>query len=225
MPIKTKLAGKHGSGPGGSLSEPDVGVALSDLSFRLIAIDETAESIFKAVRALKSERSGLQEPPDRIPLRIADRLRRMKPSRLESAQIEFRAGGRRYRARVFVIKPGSDFLKDRCLLFEMAEEASARDALVEAALRFNLSDRELEALSGIAVGLTSKEIAVRMSISPSTVDQFLRMVMIKTGARNRAGILAKLLACYPQLDEQPRDGDTRQANSDDLLFGAERRRP
>jgi DNA-binding CsgD family transcriptional regulator len=224
MTIRNTIADKRAAGPGGTVSEPEAGVALSNLSFGLIAIDETAESIFKAIRVVKSERSGVPEPADRVPSRIADRLRRLKPSRLESAQIEFRAGSRRYRARVFVMTPGNGFLPDRCLLFYVEQETSARDALVESALRFNLSDRELEALAGIAVGLTSKEIAVHMNISPSTVDQFLRMVMIKTGARNRAGILAKLLSCSPHSDERSADGETRPASSSAPPFGIDRRR-
>ena len=43
------------------------------------------------------------------------------------------------------------------------------------------------------LGLTSKEVAIRMNISPNTVKAFLRLVMGKMGVTTRAGIVAKLL--------------------------------
>jgi DNA-binding CsgD family transcriptional regulator len=181
--------------PGGRTDspEPEVGMALSDLAFRLIAVDDKAESIFRAIRGVKGDRFPGAEAPDQMPRRIADRLRRLRASRLDAAEIQFRAGSGRYRARVFLANPHGGLLSDPCLLLFVEEEACQRKALLGSCLKYNLSTRELEALSGIAMGLTSKEIAARMNISPGTVDQFLRMVMIKTGARNRAGILAKLL--------------------------------
>jgi len=42
-------------------------------------------------------------------------------------------------------------------------------------------------------GLTSKEIADEMRISPSTVKSFLKLVMTKVGATSRTGIIAKIL--------------------------------
>jgi DNA-binding CsgD family transcriptional regulator len=50
----------------------------------------------------------------------------------------------------------------------------------------------LEALIGVAMGLTSKELATRMNISPNTVKAFLRLIMIKMGVTTRAGIVGKL---------------------------------
>ena len=41
-------------------------------------------------------------------------------------------------------------------------------------------------------GLTSKEIAVRMKISPNTVKAFLRLVMVKMKVSTRSGIAGKL---------------------------------
>jgi DNA-binding CsgD family transcriptional regulator len=42
-------------------------------------------------------------------------------------------------------------------------------------------------------GLTSKEIAERMKISPSTVKAFLRLVMVKMSVSTRSGIVGKVL--------------------------------
>jgi DNA-binding CsgD family transcriptional regulator len=40
-------------------------------------------------------------------------------------------------------------------------------------------------------GLTSKQIADRMTISTNTVKAFLRLIMIKMGVSTRAGIVGK----------------------------------
>jgi DNA-binding CsgD family transcriptional regulator len=42
-------------------------------------------------------------------------------------------------------------------------------------------------------GLTSKEIAQRMGISPNTVKAFLRLVMVKMGVSTRSGIVGKIV--------------------------------
>jgi len=44
----------------------------------------------------------------------------------------------------------------------------------------------------LSEGLTSKEIAVKMNISPNTVKAFLRFIMLKLGVTTRSGILGKI---------------------------------
>ena len=41
-------------------------------------------------------------------------------------------------------------------------------------------------------GLRSKEIALRMQISPNTVKTFLRLVMLKMGVSTRSGIVRRV---------------------------------
>jgi len=43
------------------------------------------------------------------------------------------------------------------------------------------------------MGLTSKEIAQRMQVSPNTVKVFLRSIMNKMSVCTRSGILGKLM--------------------------------
>jgi DNA-binding CsgD family transcriptional regulator len=69
---------------------------------------------------------------------------------------------------------------------------SAVDAVLQAAAEYHLTDREQEALIGITMGLTCKEVAERMDISPNTVRAFLRLIMIKMGVPTRAGIVGRL---------------------------------
>ena len=46
-------------------------------------------------------------------------------------------------------------------------------------------------------GLSSKEIANRMDVSPNTVKTFLRLIMIKMGVSSRAAIVAKVISFKP----------------------------
>jgi LuxR family transcriptional regulator, regulator of acetate metabolism len=56
-----------------------------------------------------------------------------------------------------------------------------------------LTQREKETVELLIQGLTSKEIATRMKISPNTVKAFLRIVMVKMGVSTRSGILGKVI--------------------------------
>ncbi|MBF0249838.1 MAG: helix-turn-helix transcriptional regulator [Alphaproteobacteria bacterium] len=57
-----------------------------------------------------------------------------------------------------------------------------------------LTVREIEVLSLVASGATSKEIAEGLSLTVSGVDFHLRNVMGKLDARNRAHAVAKAVA-------------------------------
>jgi len=59
---------------------------------------------------------------------------------------------------------------------------------------FRLTPREAEALELFMTGLSTKEVAARMQISPSTAKAFLRMVNIKMGVSGRAEMMSKVLA-------------------------------
>ncbi len=52
-----------------------------------------------------------------------------------------------------------------------------------------LSERELEVLRGICQELTTTEIAERIFVSPRTVDFHRNNLLLKTGARNAAGLV------------------------------------
>ena len=58
---------------------------------------------------------------------------------------------------------------------------------------FHLTAREREALHLLILGLTNKDIANRMKVSPNTVKAFLRSIMIKTGTSTRSGVVGKCL--------------------------------
>ena len=63
--------------------------------------------------------------------------------------------------------------------------------------QFNLTRREREALESLLQGLSNKEIASRMNVSPNTVKAFLRLIMLKMEVTSRAAIVAKIMMSSP----------------------------
>jgi DNA-binding NarL/FixJ family response regulator len=56
---------------------------------------------------------------------------------------------------------------------------------------FGLTSREQQTVKFLLEGLTSKEIAERMQISP--VKAFIRLVMVKMNVSTRSGIIGKIV--------------------------------
>jgi DNA-binding CsgD family transcriptional regulator len=56
--------------------------------------------------------------------------------------------------------------------------------------RYGLTAREAEVLALVAEGLTNKEIAGRLRLSPRTVEKHLEALLRKTGTRSRTQLLA-----------------------------------
>lgn len=63
----------------------------------------------------------------------------------------------------------------------------------EISRQYDLTEREREAISLLCHGLTSKQIAQQMNISPNTVKVFLRLVMLKMNVSTRSAIVGKLV--------------------------------
>jgi DNA-binding CsgD family transcriptional regulator len=76
----------------------------------------------------------------------------------------------------------------------LERDGADNTALVEVSAQFGLTHRECEAVDYLLQGLTSKEIADRMKISPNTVKAFLRLVMVKMKVSTRSGIAGKIAA-------------------------------
>lgn len=58
----------------------------------------------------------------------------------------------------------------------------------------SLTDRECEIALAAAAGLSNKEVAKRLSISPATVASHLRAVYSKLGVDSRAALLARFFS-------------------------------
>jgi len=58
---------------------------------------------------------------------------------------------------------------------------------------FKLTQRERQTIELLLKGMTNKEIALSMNISPTTVKTYLRQIMTKMRVPTRAAIVGKIL--------------------------------
>jgi DNA-binding CsgD family transcriptional regulator len=158
----------------------EVGLLLLDLSLKLIAYDRGAIAIL-----------GCPEQP--LPEEILDLIRSRRLTELTPLKIHFRVGAIEYAGRAHMIESYAGWIAEPLVAIQLERVSSASDAIDEIGTKYNLTDREQQALRGISMGLTSKEVAERMNISPNTVKAFLRLIMIKMGVTTRGGIVANLL--------------------------------
>lgn len=71
---------------------------------------------------------------------------------------------------------------------KLGEHAELRARMTE------LSPRQLEVMQMVVEGLSSKEIAIRLAISPRTVENYRAWVMEKMSASNLADLVRKVLS-------------------------------
>jgi DNA-binding CsgD family transcriptional regulator len=163
------------------------GIALVDGNFRLIAISTEAAAILYTIGGSPDGSNGKAS--------LSPNLLNQLNARGESnaAPILLTALGREYSCRVFELSVSGDDFTPPVLALHFKQERSVVETVFQAGEEYHLTDREQEALIGVAMGLSSKELAVRMNVSPHTVKAFLRLVKIKMGSSTRAGIVGKLI--------------------------------
>jgi DNA-binding CsgD family transcriptional regulator len=109
--------------------------------------------------------------------------------------LAFTSGRRRYLCRAFQLdESGSaDRRFQPRVLLVLERERKNRADTTRWSEQFQLTSRECETVKLLLKGLTSKEIATEMSISPNTVKSFLKLAMAKVGASNRTALIARIL--------------------------------
>jgi DNA-binding CsgD family transcriptional regulator len=117
------------------------------------------------------------------------------PSKRSPLVAEFRSGRRLYFCRAFPVEARTKEHEQATIAVFLEREVGSRSLSVlrAASQRFHLTGREQEVLQFLLDGLTSKEIADRMKISPNTVKAFLRLIMVKMGVSTRSGIVGKAM--------------------------------
>jgi DNA-binding CsgD family transcriptional regulator len=171
----------------------DVGFLLLDGYKRLIFANDEVVQILTYPSAMPARNShGI------VNKLVREKLYPMLHGEITRRQIqtvcEYQSGRRHYVCRVFGVtsRPGyRDQDQDIAVLLERISRPALDIDKIQR--RFGLSKREQEALGHLAKGLTTKEIALRMEISPNTAKVFLRMVMIKMGAQNRTSVMSKII--------------------------------
>jgi DNA-binding CsgD family transcriptional regulator len=121
---------------------------------------------------------------------------RFRPGASEPATpvvLAFTSGRRRYVCRAFHLEVtgGADRHSQPHVLLVLEREH--RTDTASWSEQFQLSHRECETVELLLKGLTSKEIATLMRISPHTVKAFLKLAMAKVGASNRTELIARIL--------------------------------
>ena len=107
---------------------------------------------------------------------------------------EYKSGKRRYICRAFRLDSGERTKSGISVALLLERHSSDEIALHDLSKQFDLTHRELETVTLLMEGLTSKEIANRMKISPNTVKAFLRLVMVKMAVSTRSGIVGKIVS-------------------------------
>jgi DNA-binding CsgD family transcriptional regulator len=169
---------------------PSIGVLLLDADLRVVHHTLEAAAIL--------EYPG--KPCESVHLdKVLPAIRAQLATPAASEPLEFRSGQRRYQCRAFLLNANghgsrgdADRLQPKIVVVIERVFPQAPD-ITRWCQAFQLTSRESETVRFLLKGLTSKEIADQMSISPSTVKSFLKLVMAKVGASNRTGIIAKIL--------------------------------
>src|SRR5438309_8780337 len=110
---------------------------------------------------------------------------------------EFRSGRRHYFCRAFLVDAHANGPSHPSMALLLERGPSGLVPLSQVCQQFNLTQREGEALAYLLQGLSSKEIANRMNVSPNTVKVFLRLIMVKMGVSSRSGIVVKIVTTKP----------------------------
>ena len=130
--------------------------------------------------------------PGREPLGIAvfrDAARRIVHDGLE--HLDVTAAGARYRVLIARLH-GPDPM--RYAMF--VERRESRRPLLDAYDRFGLSAREMDVLSLIVDGASNGEIAKALSIVPGTVQDHMHSICVKSGAKRRGDLLARVFGVH-----------------------------
>jgi DNA-binding CsgD family transcriptional regulator len=167
---------------------PPPGVVLFNVSNRPVYFNREAIQILSYPRGIKNIDELAQVLPPQV-------MALLENPRAKAWRTDFLSGRRHYTCRLFSMANNSHRPAEvlRGLLLERSALRSADITTV--AQQFQLTSREQQTAELLMEGLTSKEIASRMMISPNTVKTFVRILMMKTEASTRSGIVGKLIRC------------------------------
>ena len=141
---------------------------------------------------------------------LGNKIRAMLPQRNGASQTDFHtmflSGKRHYLCRAFHFGTPSTASAQGNTALVLERIVQRRLDTSAIAQQFALTPREQETTELLMLGLSSKEIASRMSISPNTVKAFLRLVMFKMGVTSRSGVVGKILAHAIGVEPRLQDG-------------------
>ncbi|MDQ1469014.1 MAG: hypothetical protein QOJ99_494 [Bryobacterales bacterium] len=160
-----------------------------DASYRPIGWSRGAIEILSCHRP-----TIISESQCELPKAVADQIRRCNPADLPSIVAKFSAGKAIYVCRAYFLESQDESLSRPTIALLFERSSSAIDTIQEIAAEFNLTERERQTLEGISMGLSTKELATLMEISPNTVKAFVHLIITKMGVTTRAEVVAEVLA-------------------------------
>jgi len=166
-----------------------VGFVLLDSSLRPLSFN--AEAIH--VLSYPDKLANIRRPNVFLAGKIHSSLMSQPPSRQSRFVTEFRSGRRRYLCRVLLVDWSASGPSHPSIAVLLERAPSGLVSVTLVSEQFNLTRRERDVLEYLLHGLSTKEIASRMNISPNTVKAFLRLIMSKTGVSSRAAIVGKII--------------------------------
>ena len=170
-----------------------VGFLLLDGSLRPIVFN--AEAI--RVLSYPGQPANVGRPEVFLAGKIRESLLSQGPARESLLVAEFRSGRRRYLCRAFPVDSDANGPSRASIAVLLERAPVSVIPLSPVSEQFNLTRRERDALEHLLQGLSNKEIANRMSVSPNTVKVFLRLIMLKMEVSSRAAIVAKIMMTAP----------------------------
>jgi DNA-binding CsgD family transcriptional regulator len=174
--------------PESSAGSKAVGFLLTDLHFKPIYTNEAAVSILTFADSPRLTAS---------PVTLVQRVRGiLNAERFVAGMnaVDFFSGRRLYVCRPSLMQARESRGRPPIVALLLERQVREHMPLSEISRRYHLSRRECETVQYLIEGLTTKEAAQRMSVSPNTVKQFIRLIMSKMGVTTRSGIVGKLLA-------------------------------
>jgi DNA-binding CsgD family transcriptional regulator len=163
------------------------GFMLVDSTFSPIFMNPEAAGILSYTDENKGARPNHKRLADKIKTLFASLKRDSKGC----YSAKFQSGRRNYQCTLFSLDPSSQ--SEQIAVSAIMLERNSRPLDFELTDGFTFTKRERQVVQLLALGLTTKEIAERLEISPNTVKTFLRLVMAKTEVTTRSGIIGKLL--------------------------------
>jgi DNA-binding CsgD family transcriptional regulator len=160
------------------------GLILLDCSLRPIWFNAAALTIL-----------SFPEKPTRPELVLTEKIRSglisNGSSSAHSFSEQFTSGRRKYSCRPFFVNLERPKLTDPFVALLLERNRTLQ--ISHMAEHFKLTQRERQVVELLLNGLTTKELAGRLSISPNTVKALLHLVMAKMGVSTRCGVIGKVV--------------------------------
>jgi len=188
------------------MTGPGIGFVLLDSTLHPVLLNRSAAEILSYPQKPSSQKAQNSYLAERVRTMLIASSSGVGPPIVA----EFRSGKRLYHCRAFRLDAQAKEYTQLSLAVLFEREPAASLSLRQVAQKFHLTGREQQVLEFLLQGLTSKEIADRMSISTNTVKAFLRLIMIKMGVSTRSGILGKAITSNIELSHPAATGENPQ---------------